>query len=316
VDFVAQAVRVAMDCGGKPVQLIWSREEDATHDFYRPMHVAAMHGSINATGEASSLRIQSAGDAIAPRQLERCMPKLAGPVDMPDKTTSEGLFDLPYGIPHQRMGHVATRMGVPVGFWRSVGHSHNAFFSESFIDEMAQQANADPLAFRRQLLRSAPSHLAVLDLVSSKAGWGSKLPAGRARGLALHESFGSIVAQVVEVSLQEGKPRVHRVVCAIDCGTVVNPGIVAQQMESAVVYGLTAALHGKVDILGGVVQQTNFPDYPMLKLAQAPRVETWIVPSIRYPSGVGEPGVPPVAPALANALWKLTGQRRRSLPVA
>ena len=315
VDFVAQAVRVAMECGGKPVQLIWSREEDTTHDFYRPMHVAALRGSLNAKGELSSLRIQSAGDAIAPRQLERALPALAGPVDTPDKTTSEGLFDLPYGIPHQRMGHVATRMGVPVGFWRSVGHSHNAFFSESFIDEMAQQAGVDPLEFRRRLLKDAPRHLAVLETAAGKSGWGGKLPTGRARGVALHESFGSVVAQVAEVSLEGGKPRVHRVVCVIDCGTVVNPGIVAQQMEGSVVFALTAALYGKVSIKDGAVQQSNFGDYPMLTLAQAPQVQTWVLPSTRAPSGVGEPGVPPLAPAVANALATLTGIRQRRLPL-
>lgn len=315
VDYIAQAVRVAMDCAGRPVQLIWSREEDMTHDFYRPMHVARLTATVDANGQPVGLRIKSAGDAISPRWLERGIPALAGPVDMPDKTTAEGLFDLPYGFAHQQMSHVATRKNVPVGFWRSVGHSHNAFFSESFIDELAFEMQQDPLALRQQLLKDAPRYLAVLDLAANQAGWGSKLPAGRARGIALHESFGSIVAQVAEVSLLDGQPRVHRVVCAIDCGTVVNPGIVAQQMESSVVFALTAALYGKVDIHEGVVQQKNFPDYPMLRLAQAPLVQTHIVLSVRPPGGVGEPGVPPLAPAVANALFALTGQRLRSLPL-
>lgn len=315
VDYIAQAVRVAMDCAGRPVQLIWSREEDMTHDFYRPMHVARLTATVDANGQPVGLRIKSAGDAISPRWLERGIPALAGPVDMPDKTTAEGLFDLPYGFAHQQMSHVATRKNVPVGFWRSVGHSHNAFFSESFIDELAFEMQQDPLALRQQLLKDAPRYLAVLDLAANQAGWGSKLPAGRARGIALHESFGSIVAQVAEVSLLDGQPRVHRVVCAIDCGTVVNPGIVAQQMESSVVFALTAALYGKVDIHEGVVQQKNFPDYPMLRLAQAPLVQTHVVPSVRPPGGVGEPGVPPLAPAVANALFALTGQRLRSLPL-
>ncbi len=314
-DFVAQAVRVAMDCGGAPVQLVWPREEDTTHDFYRPMHVARMRAAVDASGAVTSLSIKSAGDAITPRWFERGLPLLAGPVDAPDKTTAEGLFDLPYSFAHQRMEHVATRVGVPVGFWRSVGHSHNAFFTESFIDELAVAAKQDPLAFRRRLLEQAPRYLAVLNLAADKAGWGAKLPSGHAHGLALHESFGSIVAQVAQVSLVEGKPRVHRVVCAIDCGTVVNPGIVAQQIESSVVFGLTAALFGKIDIQGGVVQQSNFPSYPMLQLAQAPRVETFIVPSKRPPGGVGEPGVPPIAPAVANALHALTGKRARALPL-
>lgn len=315
VDYIAQAVRVALECGGRPVQLIWSREEDTTHDFYRPMHVARLVAAVDAQGQPVSLRIRSAGDAISPRWLERGVPMLAGPVDTPDKTTAEGLFDLPYGFAHQHMSHVATRKSVPVGFWRSVGHSHNAFFSECFIDELALAVQQDPLALRRQLLRDAPRYLAVLELAEKQSGWGGKLPAGRARGIALHESFGSIVAQVVEVSLLDGRPRVHRVVCAIDCGTVVNPGIVAQQMESAVVFALTAALYGKVDIHDGVVQQKNFPDYPMLLLAQAPLVETHLVASTRPPGGVGEPGVPPLAPAVANALFALTGTRLRSLPL-
>ena len=205
--------------------------------------------------------------------------------------------------------------GVPVGFWRSVGHSHNAFFSESFIDELAAETKTDPVEFRRRLLKQAPRHLAVLNLAAEKAGWGGALPAGRARGVALHESFGSIVAQVAEVSLEGGKPRVHRVVCAADCGTVVNPNIVAQQMESSVIFGLTAALYGRIDIQEGVVQQGNFPSYPMVGLAQAPHVETWLIASQRPPGGVGEPGVPPIAPAVANALFKLTGRRRRALPL-
>ncbi len=315
-DFVAQAVRVAMDCGGAPVQLVWPREEDTTHDFYRPMHVARLRAAVDGKGGINSLSIKSAGDAITPRWFERGLPLLAGPIDAPDKTTAEGLFDLPYNFAHQRMEHVATRVGVPVGFWRSVGHSHNAFFTESFVDELALVAKQDPLTFRRQLLEQVPRYLAVLNLAAGKAGWGAKLPAGHAHGLALHESFGAIVCQVAQVSLVDGKPRVHRVVCAIDCGTVVNPGIVAQQMEGAVVFGLTAALFGKVDIEGSVVQQSNFPSYPMLQLAQTPRVDTFIVPSKRPPTGVGEPGVPPIAPAVANALYALSGRRVRALPLS
>ncbi|MDO9198635.1 xanthine dehydrogenase family protein molybdopterin-binding subunit [Rhodoferax sp.] len=315
VDYVAQAVRVAMDCGGRPVQLAWTREEDTMHDFYRPMHVARLRAAVDGQGSVSSLRIKSAGDAITPRWMARGLPALSGPFDMPDKTASEGLFDLPYGFAHQHMSHVATRMDVPVGFWRSVGHSHNAFFSEGFIDELAVQTKQDPVAFRRTLLKEAPRYLAVLNLAAEKAQWGGKLPAGHARGIALHESFGSIVAEVAEVSLHSGKPRVHRVVCAVDCGTVVNPNTVAQQMESAVTFALTAALYGRIDIKDGIVQQSNFPSYPMVTLAEAPVVETWIVPSTRAPGGVGEPGVPPLAPAVANALFTLTGTRQRALPL-
>ena len=315
VDYVAQAVRVAMDCGGRPVQLVWSREEDTTHDVYRPMLVAHLKASVDAPGAFSTLSIKSAGDALSPRFLERILPAMAGPIDPPDKAAAEGLFDLPYGFAHQHMAHVATRTHVPIGNWRSVGHSHNAFISESFIDEIAFETKQDPLELRRALLKDAPRYLAVLNLAADKAQWGKPAPAGRARGVALHESFGSIIAQVAEVSLVEGKPRVHRVVCAIDCGTVVNPGIVAQQMEGSVIFALTAALYGKIEIVEGVVQQTNFNNYPMVKLFEAPVVETFILPSTRHPSGVGEPGVPPLAPAVANAVFALTGRRHRSLPL-
>jgi isoquinoline 1-oxidoreductase beta subunit len=277
--------------------------------------VAQLRAAVDAQGVVQSLRIKSAGDAITPRWIARTLPALSGPIDAPDKTTSEGLFDLPYGFANQHMAHVATRSGVPVGFWRSVGHSHNAFFSESFIDELAVLTRQDPLVYRRVLLRDAPRYLAVLNLAAEKAAWGSALPAGHARGIALHESFGSIVAQVAEVSLQDGRPRVHRVVCAVDCGTVVNPDTVAQQMEGAIVFGLTAALFGRIDIKDGAVVQSNFSDYPLLGLAQAPVVETFIVPSTRAPGGVGEPGVPPIAPAVANALFVLTQKRLRSLPL-
>jgi isoquinoline 1-oxidoreductase beta subunit len=209
---------------------------------------------------------------------------------------------------------------VPVGFWRSVGHSHNAFFSESFIDELAHEAKQDPVAFRLALLQETPRHAAVLKLAAEKAGWpgfgpARPLAAGRARGVALHESFGSVVAQVVEVSLVDGRPRVHRVVCAADVGIVVNPGIVAQQMEGGVIFGLSAALFGRIDIEGSIVRQSNFPDYPVLTMADAPRIETHLITSTRAPSGVGEPGTPPIAPALANALFALTGRRLRVLPI-
>lgn len=315
VDFVGQAVRVAMETGGRPVQLLWSREEDFTHDFYRPAGAALLQAGIDAQGQVTAMTIVSAGDAITPRWMERTMPHLAGPIDTPDKSVSDGLFNLPYGIPNERIAHVATKSGVPIGYWRSVGHSHNAFFSESFIDELAHDTKQDPVDFRLAMLKNAPRHAAVLKLAAEKAGWRTPLPAGRARGVALHESFGSVVAQVVEVSLAEGKPRVHRVVCAADIGTVVNPGIVAQQMESAVIFGLTAALYGRIDIEGGAVQQNNFHNHPMVKMVEAPVIETHLVASTRPPAGVGEPGTPPVAPAVANALFALTGKRIRELPL-
>jgi isoquinoline 1-oxidoreductase beta subunit len=279
------------------------------------MHVAQLSAAINAKGEIESLKIKSAGDAISPRWMSRVLPALSGPIDAPDKTTAEGLFDLPYGFANQHMAHVSTRMGVPIGFWRSVGHSHNAFFSESFIDELAFETKQDPVAFRLSLLTQTPRYAAVLKMAADKAKWGATLPSGHAHGVALHKSFGSIVAQVAEVSMKEGVLRVHRVVCAIDCGTVVNPDTVAQQVESSVSFALSAALFGKIDIQEGVVQQTNFTNYPLVKLAQSPVVETWIMPSTQLPEGVGEPAVPPLAPAVANAMFKLTGQRVRSLPL-
>jgi isoquinoline 1-oxidoreductase beta subunit len=315
VDFIGQAVRVATECGGRPVMLIWSREEDFTHDFYRPAGAALLRAGFDAEGSLSALSITSAGDAVVPRLIERTIPWLAGRIDLPDKTASEGLYDLPYDIAHQRISHVTTRHRVPVGSWRSVGHSHNTFFSEGFIDELAHAAGIDPVHFRLALLKGMPRHAAVLLLAADKAGWGTPAPAGRARGIALRESYGSIVAQVVEASVDRGKPTVHRVVCAVDCGVVVNPLIVAQQMESAVIFGLTAALHGRIDIEAGVVQQRNFPDQPLLALRDAPAIETHIVASTREPGGVGEPGTPPVAPALASALFQLTGQRLRELPL-
>lgn len=320
-EVVGQVVRIAMECGGRPVQLVWTREEDMTHDTYRPAGVAVLRARLDDRGQPLALAITSAGDAISPRWMERVLPSLAGPVDAPDKTTSEGLFDSPYEIAHQRIAHVATRSGVPVGFWRSVGHSHNAFFLEAFIDELAAEARQDPVAFRLGWLRGMPRHAAVLKRAADEAGWpgfrgGNRpLAAGRARGVALHESFGSIVAQVVEVSIADGVPRVHRVVVAADVGTVVNPAIVAQQMEGAVIFGLSAALHGRIDIVGGRVQQTNFPSYPLLRLAQTPEIEVHLLPSNRPPAGVGEPGTPPIAPAVANALFVLTGKRLRELPL-
>jgi len=314
-DHVGQAVRVAMETGGRPVQLLWPREEDFTHDFYRPAGAALLRGVLSSDGKLQALSIHSAGDAITPRWMARNVPQLAGPVDMPDKTTAEGLFDLPYAVPNQRMAHVATQHDVPIGNWRSVGHSHNAFFSEAFIDELAHAAGADPLAFRLSLLADQPRHAAVLQRAAEKAGWGQPLPAGIARGLALHESFGTVVAQVLEVTLSDGKPRVLRVVCAVDCGMVLQPDIVAQQVESSVVFGLTAALYGRIDIVNGEVRQKNFPDQPLLSLRECPLIETHLIASTRTPTGIGEPAVPPVAPALANALFALTGQRLRSLPL-
>jgi isoquinoline 1-oxidoreductase beta subunit len=244
--------------------------------------------------------------------MERNLPHLAGPVDTPDKSVSDGLFDLPYAIANQRIAHVIVDSPVPVGYWRSVGHSHNAFFKEAFLDEVAHAARRDGVEFRRALLKQHPRALAVLDAAVARAG---EPAPGRAHGVALHRSFGSTVAQVAEVSVDGAQIRVHRVVCAIDCGLVVNPNIVAQQVESGVLFGLSAALHGEITLKEGRVQQSNFGDYPVLRMSEAPHVETIIMPSAAHPEGVGEPAVPPIAPAVASAVFKLTGQRLRRLPL-
>ena len=301
------------DVSPAPVQLIWSREEDTTHDFYRPAAVAKMKGGLDANGAPLAWVTKSVSDAIVPQYVRRTYPTFA--VDTPDKTTVEGLFDQPYEFPHRHCAHVTHHTPVPIGFWRSVGHSHNAFFCECFIDEMAFAARRDPLDFRRRLLARHVRHRRVLELAAAKAQWGRVGP-GRAHGIALHESFGSIVAQVAEVSLaQGGEIRVQRVVCALDCGTAVNPEIVAQQVESGIVFGLTAALYGEITINAGRVEQRNFPQYRMLTLADTPRIETHLVPSDAPPGGVGEVATPPIAPAVANALFRLTGRRLRSLPL-
>jgi isoquinoline 1-oxidoreductase beta subunit len=217
-----------------------------------------------------------------------------------------------YAIANRRSRHVAADSAVPLGYWRSVGHSHNAFFKESFVDELAHAAGQDPAAWRRAHLRAHPRHLAALGAALARAGTAQE---GRAHGLAVHQSFGTVVAQVAEVSVGQGEIRVHRVVCAVDCGLVVNPNIVAQQVESGVVFGLSAALGGEITFANGQPQQSNFADYPVLRMAQAPEVETIVMPSAEPPEGMGEPAVPPVAPAVANAVFKLTGRRLRSLPL-
>jgi len=308
-DMVAQAVAVAMASKGQPVQLIWTREDDTTHDVYRPAALARFTARLDAGGRILAWDNKSAGGAIGHQYFPR---NLGLPGMGPDKTTAEGEYDMQYEIANQRIAHVIVDSAVPLGYWRSVGHSHNAFFKEGFLDEVAHAAGQDPVAYRRALLAAHPRHLAVLDAAVRAAG---AAPSGRAHGVALHQSFGSIVAQVAEVSVEEADIRVHRVVCAIDCGIVVNPNIVAQQMESAVVFGLSAALGGEITIANGRVQQSNFGDYPLLRMDRAPQVETIIVASAEPPEGVGEPGVPPIAPAVASAVFQLTGKRLRSLPL-
>ena len=308
-DMVAQAVAVAMRTGGRPVQLLWTREDDTGHDVYRPAALARYTARVGADGRVLAWDSKLASGAIGHQYFPR---NLGLPGVGPDKTTAEGEYDLQYAIANRRSRHVTVDSVVPIGYWRSVGHSHNAFFKESFADELAHAAGQDPVAWRRALLQDHPRHLAVLDAALARAG---TPPEGRAHGVAVHQSFGTVVAQVAEVSVEGKEIRVHRVVCAVDCGLVVNPNIVAQQVESSVVFGLSAALAGEITFSGGQPQQTNFGDYPVLRMGQVPEVETIIVPSAEPPEGMGEPAVPPVAPAVANAVFKLTGQRLRSLPL-
>jgi isoquinoline 1-oxidoreductase beta subunit len=233
-----------------------------------------------------------------------------------DHTSVEGAQDIPYAIPNLLVDLHSPRIGVPVLWWRSVGHSHTAFVVESFLDEVAHAAGKDPFELRRTLLADKPRHRGVLELVAEKSGWGKPLPAGRGHGIAVHESFGSFIAQVAEVSVSpQGEVRVHRVVCAIDCGRTVNPDTIAAQMESGIVFGLSAALHGAITLKNGRVEQGNFDTYPVLRMHEMPRIEVHIGPSSEKPGGVGEPGVPPTAPAVANAVFAVTGTRLRTLPM-
>jgi len=312
-DMVAQAAAIAKalsgPLSGRPVQLIWTREDDIGHDVYRPQALARFTARLDAAGKVLAWDNKSVSGAIGHQYFPR---NLGLPGVGPDKTTAEGEYDMQYAIPNRRIAHVIADSAVPIGYWRSVGHSHNAFFKEGFLDEVAHAAGKDPVQLRRELLREHPRHLAVLEAALAKAG---AAPDGRAHGVAVHQSFGSIVAQVAEVSVIEKRIRVHRVVCAVDCGIVVNPNILAQQVESAVVFGLSAALGGEITLKDGRVQQSNFGDYPVLRMIDAPLVETVIVPSMEPPEGMGEPATPPVAPAVAGAVFKLTGQRLRSLPL-
>jgi isoquinoline 1-oxidoreductase beta subunit len=313
VDFVGQAAAIAKEAGGAPVQTFWSRAEDTQHDFYRPICVSRFQAGFDDKGALTAWHNVSAGPAIVPQVLARLF---GVPGAGPDKTASEGAFDQPYEWPSARIAHEIVGTPIPIGFWRAVGHSHQAFFKESFVDEAAFAAKADPVAWRLALLKKHPRHARVLQRCAELAGWGQPAPAGRARGVALHQSFGSIVAQVAEVSVGGDKAiRVHQVWCVVDCGTPVNPNLIAQQMESGVVFGLSAALYGEITIDKGRVVQSNFHDYPSLRLDACPVVTTEVIPGTEHPEGIGEPGTPPIAPAVANAVFALTGQRLRTLPL-
>ena len=319
VDYIAQAAAIAKTVPNVPVQLICSREDDMQHDFYRPATVSRLRAALDADGRVTAFVAHSAGQAPFKAYSKRVGFLLTQ--SGPDRTSSEGTWDQPYAFPALHTSHSETDSAIPVGSWRSVGHSHQAFFVESFIDELAAAAKQDPAAYRAALLQSHPRALRVLQLAAAKSGWGAPLePTAdgrpRARGMALHAAFGSIVAEVAEVSVaRDGRIRVHRVVAAVDCGLAVNPNIIAQQIESGIIDGLSVALNGELVIENGVPRQSNFHEYRLLRIDECPVIETHIVPSLDVPSGVGEPGLPPIAPAVANALFTLTGTRLRALPL-
>ncbi|WP_417766293.1 molybdopterin cofactor-binding domain-containing protein [Spongiibacter tropicus] len=324
-DYVVEAARIAQ-LSGKPVRLIWSREDDTRHDYYRPNSSALMAATVDGD-TVSSLQIKAVAPSIfgqfLPLMTRSLLPAwLPGGVhetigDMAagsDPAATEGLIHSPYQFPYKRSNYVMQELTAPLGYWRSVGHSQNAFFIEGFIDELAHRTGRNPLDFRLANMDKASRHYRVLSEVAKRADWGNP-PAGQFQGLAVHESFGSVVAEVVTVSVDRGQLKVHKVVCAVDCGMVVNPEIVVAQMESGIIFGLTAALKGEITLQDGAVQQSNFHDYGMLRMPETPEIEVHLLASTNPPSGVGEPGTPPIAPALANAIFAATGQRLRQLPL-
>ncbi len=308
-DYVLEAVHIAKALGtGAPVKLVWTREDDMRAGNYRPAMLHVARAGLGADGKPVAWVHTVVGQgAIAGSGF--------APPKGPDPSSSEGISDLAYAVPNLSVQVHDAKSPVPVQWWRSVGHTHTAFAKECFVDECAHAAGQDPVAYRLALLGSEPRHAGVLKLAAEKAGWGTPLPAGRARGVAVHQSFNTYVAEVAEVSKRpDGSLKVERVVCAVDCGVAVNPDVIRAQMESGIAYGLGAMLHGAITLKDGVVQQANFDTFPSLRLTEMPVVEVHIVPSDEKPTGVGEPGLPPLAPAVANAWYALTGTRIRDLP--
>lgn len=313
-DFVAEAVELAKATGA-PIKVVWSREDDIRRDFYRPASYNTLRAGIGKDGApvAWSHRI------VSPSIMTRIFPQLVK--NGVDHSSVEGATELPYAIPSVLVEYHLHDTGIPVGFWRSVGHSQNAYIVECFLDELAALAKQDPYEYRRKLMAGAPRLKAALELAATKAGWGAPLAPGaagarRGRGIAAHASYGSFVAQVAEVTVaNDGAVKVDRVVAAVDCGSVVHPGIVEAQIEGAIAFGLTAALRSEITIERGRVRQANFHNFKLLRLDEMPVVEVHIVPSSEHPGGIGEPGTPPIAPAVVNAIFAATGKRIRRLPV-
>jgi isoquinoline 1-oxidoreductase subunit beta len=308
-DFVREAVETAKAVGA-PVKVIWSREDDIQHDFYRPATYNVFRAALDAQGKPTAWFHRIVGPGI---QIQKGRAK----PDAIDAAAVEGAANMPYDVPNVLVEFRLDDPGVPVGFWRSVGASQNAYIVESFVDELAHAARQDPVEFRRSLLGKSPRHKAALELAAAKAGWGTPPPAGRHRGVAVAFSYGSYVAEVAEVSVAgDGQVTVHRVVCVLDCGFVVNPDQVRAQMEGGIIWGLSAVLRGQITLDNGRVQQSNFHDYPMVRINEAPALEVHLVESQEEPGGVGEPGVPPLAPAVCNAIFAATGKRIRRLPIS
>ncbi|MDN0085236.1 xanthine dehydrogenase family protein molybdopterin-binding subunit [Crenobacter sp. SG2305] len=318
-DYILEAAHIAKAYNGRaPVKLVWLREDDMRAGYYRPMFHHRLRAGLDKQGRLVGWQYRLVGQSILADSPFEAMLK-----DGIDPVSVEGAANLPYAVPNLLVDlHTPTDIGIPVLWWRSVGSTHTAFSTETFLDELAQTAGHDPVAWRLAMLAEHPRHAAVLKLVADKAGWGAPLAPGksgerRGRGVALHESFGTVVAEVAEVTVQpDGNYRVDRVVCAVDCGIAVNPDVVRAQVEGAVGFALAPVLYGAITLTDGKVDQSNFHDYPPIRMADMPRVEVHIVPSGAKPSGIGEPGVPPLAPAVANALAAATGKRARKLPIS
>jgi isoquinoline 1-oxidoreductase beta subunit len=292
-----------------PVKVQWTREDDTTGGRYRPAYIHKLEAALDADGRLTAWRQRIVGQSIMTDT-----PFAAFVRNGVDPTSVEGASNLPYAIPNFRVELVTAEVGVPVLWWRAVGSTHTAYAAEVFMDELAHAAGKDPIAFRLAMLEDKPRHKAVLEAVRDASGWGSAVAQGRARGVALAESFHTYVAQVAEVSLEGDRVRVHKVVCAVDCGIAINPDIIKAQMQGGIGFGLGAILKGAITLEDGRVVQTNFDGYDVLRMEEMPEVEVHIVKSDELPSGVGEPGVPPIGPAVANALMALTGKKVHVLP--